>query len=157
MECEIEVRDVGLLDRVVRMREWSVDKGLGVQTVRNQSLQQPIPEEIMGALAEYIGDGLAKVTVGGELGHSKEFGCKAQSFVSVSVHCNNDEKSIEETHGILKDLVRNLVNQDLEEMKQDRDNHITSDKAATPGRVAPRPQPGAPTNGPAVARPSFRR
>ena len=78
----------------------------------------------MSALEEYLGDGKAKLTVGGELAHSKEFGCKAQAFVSVSVTCNNDEETLEAVHNIIQPKVQELINQDLELMIEDRDRFL---------------------------------
>lgn len=165
-----ELQDVGLIDRIIRMRRWEAEQPDGRVQTRTQSLQQPIPEEIMSKLQTHLGDALAKVTVGGELGHSRDYGCKAQSFVSISVHCNNEESAIEATHEILHGVVRRLVNEDLEAMKEDRDKHLGAPATPPPpvGRVAqmpaakttkPRTQPKTEKkpSKPRVARPSFRR
>jgi hypothetical protein len=94
------------------------------------------------------------VTVGGELSHNKDY-CKAQAFVSVSAHCGNNEDAISATHIILHGLVRQLVNQDLEDMKQDRDAHLAPPASA--GRVSMPPKPVTPKAAPVANRPSFRR
>ena len=163
-EVATEVFDVGQLDRVIRYRSWEHEDENGRITRRTQTKQEEIPEDLM-ALNDYIGDGLAKVTVGAELGHSKEYGCKAQAFVSISVHCNNDDGTIEEVQNILHDKARVFVNQDLEEMIQDRDRWMTEDKAGeTGGRLArppakpqPRTNPKAQSQGRVRTRPSYRR
>lgn len=162
MENEVvEVNDVGLIDRVTRNRRWELEKDDGKVTRREQSQQHPIPEEIMAALEQHIGDAQAKVTVGAELGHSKEYGCKAQAFVSVSVTCNNNEEDIGAVHGIVQPFVRQLVNEDLEQMKVDRDTHMGTTAAPAPGKVANPPRanakPPAVAAKPGVQRPSFRR
>ena len=132
--------DVGLLDRVVRFRGWTHTDDNDYVTTRQQSRQQTLPEELMAALEEHIGDGLAKVTVGGELGHSKEYGCKAQSFVSISVHCNLDEATIETVKDLVQEKVRIYTNEDLAEMIVDRDGWMERDKAgATGGKLARQP------------------
>lgn len=166
-EAEVEVLDVGLVDGVVRHRGWTIEKNGGKVTSRDQSQQHPIPEDTMETLEKYIGDAQAKVTVGAELGHNKEFGCKAQAFVSVSVTCNNAELDIGAVHAIIQPLVRKLVNEDLEAMKADRDSHISAippppaapPPEATPGKVSNPPRANAK---PATAKsgvrpPAFRR
>jgi len=159
-----EVFDVGMLDCVVRHRSWNIDLG-STRATRNQHLHTSIPENIMSALEEHLGDGLAKVTVGCELAHNKEFGCKAQSFVSVSVTCGNNEHDINAVHGIVQSLARQLTNTDLEAMKLDRDAHMTGSattaRVSSPpgGRVSspPKAQGPALTAKAEVNRPSFRR
>jgi len=132
--------DVGLVDRVIRFRSWEVEGDNGHVSTRNQSKQELLPEDLMGALEDYIGDGLAKVTVGGELGHSKDYGCKAQAFVSISVHCNNDAGTIEEVKNIVQEKVRSFVNEDLAEMMLDRDRHMGVAKENVPeGRMVRQP------------------
>ena len=159
-EEQVEVNDVGLVDRVTRNRRWEIEKDSGKVTRREQSQQHPIPEDIMAALEEHIGDAQAKVTVGAELGHSKEYGCKAQAFVSVSVTCNNNETDIGAVHEIIQPLARKLVNEDLEMMKADRDAHMGA-PAPSPGKVASPPRanakPAAAPAKPGVQRPTFRR
>lgn len=158
MENEsVEVLDVGLVDRVTRMRGWSVEQADGKVTSKEQSQQHPIPEDYMSALEPHIGDAQAKVTVGAELGHTKEYGCKAQAFVSISVTCNNREDSISAVHDIVHPLVRELVNGDLVKMKEDRDAHlggVPTGKVSAPPRA--NSKPGAALK-PGVQRPSFRR
>ena len=155
---EVEVNDVGMLEHVSRNRRWAVEKDDGKVATREQSQQHPLPEDIMAELEQHIGDAQAKVTVGAELGHNKEYGCKAQAFVSVSVTCNSSQDSISAVHSILHTMVRQLVNDDLEKMKEDRDAHIGS----APGKVSSPPKvqaktPGKVTARPGVQRPSFRR
>lgn len=155
-----EVVDVGLLDQVVRRRSWRVEEDDGEVCEKHQSQQSPIPEDTMSELEKYTGDGQAKVTVGGELAHSKDFGCKAQAFVSVSVTCGNNEEDITAVHGIIHSLVRNLVNEDLTVMKKDRDAHIgpvVQPKASLPPTPQARTAPVPSGARPAVARPSFKR
>src|SRR6185369_1561802 len=115
--------DVGLLDHVQRYRRWVIEGDDGRRLTRHQQQRNPLPEELMSALAPYIGDGLGKVTVGAELAHSKDYGCKAQAFVSISVTCNNTLEDATAVHDILHQNVRALVNEDLVAMIQDRDEY----------------------------------
>lgn len=124
-----EVFDVGQIDKIIRHRGWELEGEDGYITKRNQSRQEIIPEDLMAGLVDEIGDGLAKVTVGAELGHSKEYGCKAQAFVSISVHCNDDEGTIDRVQAILHGMARKYANQDLEEMIDDRDRYLKRDLA----------------------------
>lgn len=160
---ETEVNDVGLLDQVIRQRGWSIEKDGGLVTAREQNQQHSIPEEIMATLEEYTGNAQAKVTVGAELGHNKEFGCKAQAFVSVTATCNNAESDIVAVHEIIHALARKLVNEDLEKMKLDRDAHIspippptaqTAGKVGNPPRASAKPPA---TTKPGARPPAFRR
>jgi hypothetical protein len=151
--------EVGMIDRVVQFRRWELEHDLVVVT-RSQSKYSELPEDLMAALEEYLGDALAKVTVGGELGHSKEYGCKAQAFVSISVHCNSDEQTIKEVKDLLQEKVRAYVDEDLAEMIKDRDRYMQQDRSGEdPGRVARQNPPKAnPKTTPRAARPrSFRR
>jgi hypothetical protein len=175
-EVETEAFDVGLLDKVVRHRGWELEDDSGHVTTRNQTKQEELPEDLTMALEDYIGDGMAKVTVGAELGHSKEYGCKAQAFVSISVHCNNDDGTIEEVQNILHDKARVFTNQDLEAMMEDRDRYLLQDKSnegkpagklARSGGDATKPAPrtkgkaspkgGVQTKGKVRARPNYKR
>lgn len=158
-EAPVEVLDVGLVDRVIRSRGWTVEREDGKVTTREQSQQHPIPEVYMAALEAHIGDAQAKVTVGAELGHSKDYGCKAQAFVSVSVTCNNHEDDINAVHNIIQPLARKLVNEDLEKMMEDRDAHM-GPVAAPAGKVSAPPRASAKPAAalkPGVQRPTFRR
>jgi hypothetical protein len=148
----VEVLDVGLVDGVTRIRGWSVKQEDGKVTTREQYQQHSILEVYMAALEPHIGDALAKVTVGAELAHSKDYGCKAQSFVSVSVTCNNSEDDITAVHNIIQPLARKLVNEDLEQMKEDRDAHLG--QTSSPPRASAKPVAATP---PGAPRPAFRR
>jgi len=171
-EPVLESVDVTGLDKVIRFRGWEFEEdGVGHVTTRNQTKQEELPEDLMSALADTIGDGMAKVTVGAELGHSKEYGCKAQAFVSISVHCNNDDGTIDEVQRLLHDKARAFANQDLEDMIADRDAFMLRDKSqeekpagklartgdATKPPAKASPKPGANSKGKVRARPNFRR
>ena len=182
-EHKEETLDIGMVDRVVRKRGWRVEKDDGKVIEREQYQEHPIPEEYMAALEPHIGDAGAKITVGAELGHNKDYN-GAKSFVGVSATCNNNEEDFIAVHNIIHALARKLVNEDLEKMKADRDEH--AGVSAKPGKVTtpPRAQaklpkavvgraaaPAKPAPGPAkahnfppkadtkpgVPRPSFRR
>jgi hypothetical protein len=117
------VVDTGLLDNITSRREWKVEEENKTRTT-SQSRQTVLPEDIVAQLEQHLGDGNAKVTVGAELAHSRDFGCKAQAFVSISVTCNNCEEDIMAVHSLIHPLARKLVNEDLEAMKVDRDAHL---------------------------------
>lgn len=166
-----EVLDVGQLDKVTRLRSWELEGADGHFTTRNQTRQDAIPEDLMAGLEDEIGDGLAKVTVGAELAHSKDYGCKAQAFVSISVHCNNDDDTIGRVHGKLHDKTRELANQDLKDMIADRDLYLEQggQEAKPEGRMARKsgpaqastkkaaPRPGVKPQGKVRARPNYKR
>lgn len=167
-EAMVEVLDVGLVDRVIRSRSWAAEQENGRVITRGQSQQHPIPEVYMAALEAHIGDAQAKVTVGAELSHNRDY-CKAQAFVSVTVTCNNKEEDISAVHNIIHPLARKLVAEDLEKMKLDRDGHIgaatpSQGKISSPPRANAKPvevhqfpPKGKPEARPGVPRPSFRR
>ena len=165
---EFVTYDVSLVDRVSRHRGWELrNKG----KARDQSRHTQLPEDLMSDLEQYIGDGKARVTVSSALAHSKEFGNKAEAFVSISVTCNNDLEDVDQVHALLHPKVEELVNEDLEDMKVDRDRHLsgvrtakrTAKKAgASSKRVASPPKKtGAtkakPKTGKGPRRPNFRR
>jgi hypothetical protein len=152
-----EIRDVGLLDKVTRHRDWTVIHEDGRIYGKSQSQQHPLPEEVMPNLESHIGDGESKVTVGGELAHSIEFGCKASAFVSVSVTCSSNSADIQAVHDILQPWVQKLTSEDLAKMKTERDAHMMHPPA---GKVANPPKPTAPKALPAkpvATPPNFRR
>lgn len=159
--------DVGLLDKVVRHRRWRVEDDQGKVTTRQQNRHDNLPEDLMAALEDHLGDAMAKVTIGDELGHSIEYGCKAGSFVSITVHCNADEETIGKVKAILQQKVREFTNDDLKEMKEDRDRHMGKTPPKSEGRVArqpaasgrakPKGQSKDKPKGKVRARPSYRR
>lgn len=157
-----EYLEIGQVDRVYRFRGWETEDGEdgnAFVTKRNQSRNDILPEDLMAKLEEHLGDALAKVTVGGELGHSKEYGCRAKAFVSISVHCNSDEQTIAAVKGLLQEKVRDYVNGDIVEMMEDRDRYMQQDKSGEgQGRVARQNPSQSRSNQTPTARPrSFRR
>jgi len=157
-----EVLDVGQLDKISRRRGWELEGEDGLLTARSQTKHEDIPEELMSTLAEEIGDGLAKVTVGAELAHSKDYGCKAQAFVSISVHCNNDDETIDRVQSHLHDMARRYANEDLVDMVEDRDRYMTEAATKKPeGKLArtkgKAPSPGVKPTNKVRARPAYRR
>lgn len=134
-----------LTNLVTRRCEWSKDDGTQKQRAKQQPLADVLPEEVMSAIEPYIGDGAGRVSIGAELSQSKDFqGAKA--FVNISVSCNNDIDSCVAVHDIVQPIVRQLVNQDVQMMAEDRDAYhaqAPAQAAPEPGRVSPGPPAGS--------------
>jgi hypothetical protein len=129
-----------LKDRVLRSCEWT-NNGQTKHRTKQQELAEVLSEEVMAQLDELIGNALGKVTVGGELSHSKEYGCSAKSFVSMSITCDNSLETCQAVHDIVQPTVRALINEDLNMMKEDRDRHLSGEQVAPApeGRVSSGP------------------
>lgn len=133
--------EVGLQDGITRMREYTAESSVGGTRHRIQQQHLELPEICMEELSQYLGDGNAKVVVGAELAHSKDFGCKAKSFVTVSVTCNSDSETVQTVHDILMPMVKELAKQDLAEIAEARDEFIGYYEGQREPRVAnPQPQ-----------------
>jgi hypothetical protein len=128
---------VGLTDGILRMRE--IADG---QTGTVEQRHDPIPEDLMTELEDFSGNGKGRVTVGGELASSVEFGFKAQSFVSISVTCDSSLSACEAVHDLIQPVVKRLVEQDHKEMSERRDSMLPAGKGLGlksehgPGKVA---------------------
>ena len=122
------------------------------------------------ALSECVGDGLAKVTVSGDMAVN-DFGTKAGAFVSVNVTCGNSEEEISMAHDVARDMVHKLLQEDIEDMEALLDSRLNKGKEpevkASKVSQAPKPSPRkstkqvkakkSDTSRPKVKRPSFRR
>lgn len=124
VELSNEHADVGMVDRVYRRRQFHNDEDASIETHQRQD---EIPEEIMEQLDPYVGDGNAHLTVSGSLSSSHEYH-KAESFVSVSVTCNNNLDDIQAAHKIVRPFVHELVLEDHNAMSLLRDEILPSDK-----------------------------
>jgi hypothetical protein len=145
------LEDMDLKDTVLRNCEWHDGENVKRKT-RQKPVSEIFPEELMGQLEQYIGNGGGHVTVAGELSHSKQFGCSAKSFVSVSVTCDGSLEVCQAVHDLVQPMVRNLINEDLQMMKDDRDAVLDADPpdGYTPRRIAgpaPTAQPVKPNFG----------
>jgi low affinity Fe/Cu permease len=129
-EDQCEYVDQSLRDRVYQRRSFYNDND---KTTLEQERYDEIPEEIMSRLENHIGDGLARVTVAGDLGSSVSYH-SAKAFVSVSVTCNNDLDDVAAVHDTLRPFVQNLCHDDHEEMAAIRDS-IIRDGVANPRRA----------------------
>ena len=109
-----------LKDLVNRWCEWTKN-GQIKHRQRQQLLSEVFTEKQMSELDQYMGNGLGHVSVGGELSHSKEFGCGAKAFVSISVTCDGNIEVCQQVHDIVQPVVRCLINEDVRMMMQDRD------------------------------------
>ena len=165
---EIHMNDFRDCDHVVRDCEWTIrdkesDKKKTKHRMKHQPVSSVLTEEMMGQLDQQFGNGLGKVTVGSELGHSKEYGCSAKAFVSFSTTCDSAVEVMQNVHDMIQPVVRALVNEDLTMMKEDRDQHLAElPRQPTEGKVAAPPQAGTPAprampKGPVRTRPDFRR
>ena len=167
-EVDIEYLGIYFKDLVRHRRTYYDDDG----KPHEKNRQRPIPEELMGDLEQYIGDGLGRVTVSAELGSSVAFGNKASAFVSISVTCNNNLGDCEQVHDIVQPYVKRLVEEDHKVMSDERDSYIAPDarlKLPEPGNQVAKPptkKAAAKTNRPpppgagktkAKAKPNFRR
>lgn len=108
-----EVIDVGLTNHVKRSR-YAVKND---QPLEDASCQEDIPEDVMAKIEEYLGDGLATVSVSADLGES-DYGNKSGCIVSVRVTCGNNDSDILSTHRVVKALVQKLVSEDFDEMQK---------------------------------------
>ena len=135
-----EFADVSMVDRVYRMRRFHNDEDV---TVLEQECQDEIPEEIMNQLESFVGDGNAHLTISGSLSSSHRFH-KAESFVSVSVTCNNSLDDVQQVHDIVRPFVQSLTLQDHDEMSLLRDQIL-------PPEDRKHPDPFEEPKGPAVA------
>ena len=164
MEETTLLEDFSLHDVVIRDCKWTRGD-ITKERSKQQLVSDVLTEEMMGQLDDYLGNALGKVTVGGELGHSKEYGCSAKSFVSMSVTCDGGLETCQAVHKLIQPVVRALINEDLQMMKEDRDAHLNeTPRQPVAGKVAPGPpRPHATVASPArVApkgqpRPNFRR
>ena len=153
MSGALDVIDVEWEDKVQRSREAVVDNVIVV----NESTETFIPEEYVAPLAECLGDGLARISVSGDLAVN-DYGTKAGSHVTVSVTCGNNEEDIEKAHSIARTIMEKCVAEDVNRMEAMLNQRI-SKKTSTPTTApASRPSPtttaAAPTK--AAARPSMK-
>lgn len=147
--------EVGLKDGIRRRRQFSAEDRAGAERTKQQYKQRELPEDLMEELSQYLGDGNAKVVVGAELTHSRDYGCKAGAFVTVSVTCNSDSQTIQAVHDIIMPAVKELAKQDLVEIAQERDDFMDHG-GVSPRVVESQPAPQvSPVGRPPV--PPFRR
>ena len=108
----IEFVDVADLDRVYRRVTAIHDQ----EVLMDASRDQPIPEEYMTRLADFLDDGQSSVTVGGEVA-TNDFGNKASAYVSVRVACGTNEACIHGAHAIACEIKETLLTQDYDAME----------------------------------------
>ena len=166
----VELIDVSLRDWVRRSLTTEDNEG----NVEEEILLDPLPEDLMTELEQYAGDGLGKVSVGGDLATSVNFGFKAGASVHIGVTCDSNLDTMMAVHDLLQPRVEEILTRDHARMaaiRADLQEQLTGEKAprlpedATPpkveGRVATPSKAQArvePTKGPQPrVRPSFRR
>lgn len=102
-----------------------------------QYREDDLPEELMSELADHVGDGEAKLTIGGSLGSTVHFH-KAEAFVSIGVSCNNNLDDVEAVHAIVLPHLKKLLSEDLLEMSKLRDPWLDpQDRRHTKSASAP--------------------
>lgn len=95
-----------------------VDKQSGtVVTEQSQMPLEDIPN--MDEITKLVGDGLARVTVSADFG-IKDFGTGASAMCSVSLTCNQDDKTIERAAQIAGSLARDIA----QEQRQRAENEL---------------------------------
>jgi hypothetical protein len=119
-----EIKNTQMSNKLVIRCSATNKEGGGIE----EEGQQPIPEEIMNKLEPYVGDGLARFSVGNELGSSVAFGFKAQAMVNATVTCNNDTDTLVAVNDILYPVVEELVVRNHERMSALRDQMLPDPK-----------------------------
>jgi hypothetical protein len=128
---------VELKDKVRRF--LSVEDKSG--NAQEEQYSEPIPEELMSALEQYGGDGKARVSIGGELSTSTNFGFKASASVHMSVTCDNNLQVMEEVHDLVQPYVEALVVRDHARMADLRANMVEALTSETAARLtSPAPE-----------------
>lgn len=130
----IQFVDPSMTEKVIKRKLVSDDEGVLVNNQESFFTSDTLPESIMSEIEKYLGDGNASVTVSADVADSKDFGCKAGVFYSVSVKCDNTMEAVQAVHDILVPHVQETVAQDLPGAMAVRD-------AARGGSLNPSPKP----------------
>jgi len=136
----IDAVDEGMCSRVQRSRSFFNDTD---KTLSSEAREDHVSEDLMSQIEPYIGDGLGRLTVSGAMSSSHEYH-KAESFVSISVACNNDMDSIRQVHDIVRPQVHELINEDHQEMSLLRDTVLPPEKRLHGSAASPPIQKPAP-------------
>lgn len=123
-----EYIDISMLDKVQRQRRFIND--FTGEIIEEENLG-PLPEDIVSELEDHVGDGLARVTVSGALSSSVRFH-KAESFVSVSLSCNNSMGDVLEVHDIMRPFVQKLAAEDHDHMAGFREEILSEGTSSVP-------------------------
>lgn len=140
--------DQVIVDKVVRRRSARNDH---TNETIDQEREDDIPEELMTKLEDHVGDGGAKITIGGSLGSTRDYH-KAECFVSISVSCNNDMDDVDAVHGIVLPYIHKYAEEDLEEMSKLRDPWLEPQRRLHERRTGKPPKKDAPTSLPPAER-----
>jgi len=118
----VEFVDLDWMYHLTRRRVFADDIG----AVEEQVLEKvPLPEDLMTAIQDYVGDGQGRITVSKELSTNQDY-CKAGSFVSISLACDNSLEAAEAVHDIAAPYAQKLVEVDHHEMSLMRDQFFIS-------------------------------
>ena len=142
---QLEYVSVDLQDKVMRDKYVSDKESDLHRESSTTNLQEGLGAKVMSEIRDYMGDGLAKVTVGAELTSSIEYGNKAGAFCSVTATCDNHMEAVKAVHDILQRWAKSQVELDTHEMVELRDSIMTGKapaaKVAPPPRMVPAEKP----------------
>ena len=124
--------DDGLTNKVQRSRTAALAGE--PKPLLEQNREDPIPEEYMDRLQQFIGDGLGGVSVSGDVGTS-DFGNKAGVHVSVRVTCGNDEESLGGAHAIAREIAERFIREDLPYVEAILNEKLHPSKAAAASKA----------------------
>ena len=128
----------------------------------------------MNKIAQYVGDGKGRLSIGSGLSSNINFGFKAEAMVNATVTCDSDPDIMVAVNDVVYPMVEELTVLNHARMSALRDQMIPEEEASkrlnltveteeAPAKPASRPQatkiPAAQSKAPAKAqvKPSFRR
>lgn len=147
--------DDGLTNKVQRSR-FAVVQG-ETKPLLDENREDPIPEEYMNKLQQFIGDGLGGVSVSGDVGTS-DYSNKAGVHVSVRVTCGNDEESLAGAHAVAREIAVRFLKEDLPYAEAILNEKLHPSKTAAPVKTPAAPASRVPARAatPAAAKPQAR-
>jgi hypothetical protein len=94
----------------------------------NHIYEGQVPEELMDAYEQVVGNGLAKVSVSADMG-IKDFGTGASAMVSITLTCNQDEKTIDRAIELASTLARGYAQEHRQRAENELQAILTDRKA----------------------------
>lgn len=146
-----------MTEKVVKSTLVTDDEGVLLDKQEESFTSDTLPEDVMSELEQHLGDGAASVTVSADVAHSKDFGCKAGVFYSVSVRCDNNMEAVQAVHDILVGHVQDTVSQDLPGAMAIRDAARGETPKPAPKPATNKPSPPAKKKASKKTAPRFRR
>lgn len=83
---------------------------VGNQPAQVFTYEGPVPERVMDAYRQVVGDGLAKITVSVDFG-MKDYGAGVSSMASVTLSCGQTEQEIRRASELAGELAREFAHQ----------------------------------------------